>query len=457
MPYKREASKTGENYDLPRTPRDIIYDDIIGDLMEAVELVPWANEVPQNERLTKGAVKGILARIALHAAGKSLRWDLSTGDISSMKMATREDESRIRELYTIARDQTKQVMEKGIHQLNPSFENVWKNICNYRMDSEYYENIFELGFYSRLEVRQEAGSYGEYNGPRSASESKFGKADAGMWAMPGFVISFDPDDTRRATSVWNMRFMNTTPEYKKNKGQPTEFYSMTPAKWRKQWAPEYIAAYTNFNYPMLRYSDILLMFAEADSWLAGRATEDAIDALKQVRKRAFSTKTDEIEAEVYPSDFEGFLEVIIQERAFELAFEGFRKTDLIRWGKLAEKIAETKAENQALIDCYIAGDANTPLNPYNGRVERLRGVEFPRFTYNRDSDGEYVEVVYSRPETNSADWNRTNWLNSDFADGLGQYAIGFVENRTELNPIPSKKINVSPAIYQLPGYIKTSG
>lgn len=449
VPYKREPSKTGENYDLPRTPRDIIYDDLVKDLTEAVDLVPWANEVALNERITKGAVKGILARVALHAAGKSLRWDLETNSPSSMKMATRSDESRIRELYTIARDQTKQIMEKGIHKLNPSFENIWKNICNYRMDAEYNENIFELGFYSRLGVRHEAGSYGDYNGPRSALESKFGKADAGTWVMPSFFLTFDPNDVRRDASIWNLKFMNVTPEYRKNKGQPTEFFSMTPAKWRKQWAPEYIATYTNFNYPMLRYADVLLMFAEADSWLAGKATEDAIDALKQVRKRAFPTQTAQIEAEEYPVNFEDFLEVIIQERAFELAFEGFRKADLIRWGKLAEKIAETKFENQALIDCFINGDANTPLKPYNGNIERVKGEQFPRYVYNRDSDSEYVEIVYSNP---GSGWNRSNWLHSNFADGLAQYAIGFVENRSELYPISIQTQIVSPAISQLPTY-----
>jgi len=450
VPFKLTASKTGENFELPRTSRDVIYDKIIEDLTTAIELVPWANEVDLNERLTKGAVKGILARIALHAAGYSLRWDLETGSSASMKMDTRADQARIRELYTIAKTQTDEIIEKDIHKLNPSFENIWKNICSYKMESEYRENIFELGFFSRLNARHESGSYGAYMGIRSATESKWGLCNGGVWALPSFYLLYDPDDVRRDVSISYLKFNNTTPEYKMNKGQPTELFSITPAKWRKTWAPEYIANYTNFNYPMLRFSDVLLMFAEADSWLANSATTRAIEAVKDVRRRAFPTKITDIDNEVYPSDFEGFLDVIIQERAFELAFEGFRKTDLIRWGKLSSTIEATKKELKALMDCYIAGSESTPLLPYNGSIERLKGQSLPRFVYNRDGGDTFVEVEFSKPS--SGTWNRTNWLHSNFADGLGQYAVGYVKNRSELYPIPTVIKDVSPALSQLPTY-----
>jgi len=451
VPFKTTPSYAGQNFDIPRTSRDTIYDHIIGDLTKSIELVPWADEVTFDERITKGAVKGILARVSLYAAGYSLRWDLETGDLSTMKMDTRQDQSRIRELYQIARDQTNDIIVKGIHKLNPNYETIWKNICTYKIDNQYMENIFEIGFYSRLQVRHEAGSFGAYMGPRSAVESKWGKCDGGVWALPSFYLKFDPEDTRRDVSISYLQFKNTTPEYKMNKGQPTDLSAITPAKWRMQWAPQYIPYYTNFNYPLLRFSDVLLMFAEADSWLAGQATPDAIEALKQVRRRAFPTKTATIDAEVYPTDFNGFLNTIIDERAFELAFEGFRKTDLIRWNKLASTIDATKNEIAALNACYTPGNSQTPLNPYDGSIERLKGTILPRVVYNRDNGGTFVEVTFTKPES-TVGWTSSNWLNTTFADGMGQFAIGFVPNRSELYPIPTTIRNVSPSLSQLPTY-----
>ncbi len=51
-------------------------------------------------------------------------------------------------------------------------------------------------------------------------------------------------------------------------------------------------------------------------------------------------------------DKANFLKAIQQERAWELSGEGMRRADLIRWGILAEKIAETKAAVQAIRATY---------------------------------------------------------------------------------------------------------
>src|SRR5690606_17336255 len=43
------------------------------------------------------------------------------------------------------------------------------------------------------------------------------------------------------------------------------------------------------NFPLLRYSDVLLMFAEADFQVNGGPTAEAVEAVNQVRRRAWST------------------------------------------------------------------------------------------------------------------------------------------------------------------------
>ena len=58
---------------IPASNRDSTYDHLIADLAIAKDLVPWRTEVPRNERITKGAVKALSAKLALFRGGYSLR------------------------------------------------------------------------------------------------------------------------------------------------------------------------------------------------------------------------------------------------------------------------------------------------------------------------------------------------------------------------------------------------
>ncbi|MCH5716642.1 RagB/SusD family nutrient uptake outer membrane protein [Niabella hibiscisoli] len=57
------------NLFLEKTDRDVIYDSLIADLKRAEDLVPWRTEVSSDERITKGAVKALRARLALYSGG----------------------------------------------------------------------------------------------------------------------------------------------------------------------------------------------------------------------------------------------------------------------------------------------------------------------------------------------------------------------------------------------------
>ena len=121
-------------------------------------------------------------------------------------------------------------------------------------------------------------------------------------------------------------------------------WEYNPGKWRTWWATyKSTSSYTGIDHILLRYADVLLMFAEADSWLNNGPTPDAIAALKQVRKRAFKGNEALIDAETYPSDLAGFMAVMMDERAWELGAEGIRKWDLIRWNKLGERLVAARA------------------------------------------------------------------------------------------------------------------
>ena len=148
VPFKPGPSKSGENFFVDRVDRDTIYNQIIKDLQKAVDLVPWRKDVSPQARFTKGAVKGMLARIALHAAGYSLRWDPDTKQIIGMR--THPDAAKVREYYQIARDQTWDIINDPgqNHKLNPEFINVWKTLCGQKFDTDFGESMFEIGFWN---------------------------------------------------------------------------------------------------------------------------------------------------------------------------------------------------------------------------------------------------------------------------------------------------------------------
>ncbi|MBC6997067.1 RagB/SusD family nutrient uptake outer membrane protein [Cytophaga sp. FL35] len=90
------------------------------------------------------------------------------------------------------------------------------------------------------------------------------------------------------------------------------------------------------NLRLLRYADILLMYAEAEFMLNG-STADALDAINQVRARADMPALTSIT-----------MQDIEDERVKELSLERTRYFDILRWGKVEEYIVnkpELKSES----------------------------------------------------------------------------------------------------------------
>ena len=108
-------------------------------------------------------------------------------------------------------------------------------------------------------------------------------------------------------------------------------------KWRRETVYEKQMSakslYTTINFPILRYADVLLMYAEAINEYAGAPDDQAKEAIREIRKRA-GVKTDVS----LLGDYRSFRDLVRNERGRELAFEGLRKWDLIRWGTFVEKM-----------------------------------------------------------------------------------------------------------------------
>ncbi|MEI6946978.1 RagB/SusD family nutrient uptake outer membrane protein [Paraflavisolibacter sp. H34] len=343
VPYKAEPTKSDlSNVFLPVSDRDEIYDKLLADLQEADNMSSWVGSGNYGtvERITKGFIKGLTARIALFRGGYSIRnkqgWPTERG-------------ANWRQYYELARTKCQEIMANGKHQLNPDYQNIWKKLNSMELDQTYFENLFEVA-----NGLGRSGEMGYTIGVRFMPNKKYGFGNNAnvVNTTPYYFYSFDQKDLRRDYTVAYYTYSNSAGEAKEVfVSNPLSF---TFAKWDQRmmgdkWKALNLAASGKFgygiNWSIMRYSDVLLMFAEAENALNGGPTAAAKDALKKVRSRAFAAGDRAQKVEVYVNNLAGeqdFFNAIVNERAWEFGGEAVRKYDLIRWNLLEAKIQEQR-------------------------------------------------------------------------------------------------------------------
>jgi hypothetical protein len=111
------------------------------------------------------------------------------------------------------------------------------------------------------------------------------------------------------------------------------------------------------NFPVLRYADVLLIYAEALNEAnhgPGNNDSQAYWAINQIRRRAFGFPLDSPStADLSGLDEVGFREAIQKERLREFVQEGQRWFDLVRWGILLEALHSVPAKAGATERNYL--------------------------------------------------------------------------------------------------------
>ncbi|HYE55717.1 MAG TPA: RagB/SusD family nutrient uptake outer membrane protein, partial [Chitinophagaceae bacterium] len=324
----------------PKMDRDSIYNVLLDDLATAAGLLPWRTEVAADERITQGAARALRARIALYRGGYSLR--------RNRKM---ERGSNHKTYYQIARDECDAIMKRpDQHKLNPSYMSVFKDyICAHRIEPNG-EVIWEVAMGGGTSALGDS-KMGYYNGPRWNN-----LGNSALTILPNYFYMFDSTDTRRDVTVapYNVNQNGTLA------GRTLQ--TLVDGKFRRDWITNPVmltsnAQYFGLNWPMIRFSDVLLMFAEAENELNNGPTAAAKAAFEQVRLRAFGGDASLIGTT--PSTYQEFFDAIVKERALEFGSEGIRKYDLIRWNLLKTKLDETKA-----LLAVMAARSAAPWNTY---------------------------------------------------------------------------------------------
>jgi hypothetical protein len=431
-----------------KVDRDSLYSQLLADLSMASSLVPWRNELAAigdqpDERITKAAVKALRARIALFRGGYSLRQD------GTMKRG-----SDHLSYYQIAKAECTDIINSGIHGLNQSFRSLWKDqVCGHAVNDPDGELIFQASAIGLTGA--EDSKLGYYNGPRVNN-----LGNSSVNPLPTYLYLFDSTDLRRDVTIAHY--------YTLTNGTKTgqAITNMNDGKYRRDWitnpviSPTSAVQYFSLKWQIIRYSDVLLMLAEAENEING-PTAVAYSAANMVRRRGYGKSIStpdalvDITAGLSKTDF---FKALVRERALELGGEGIRKYDLIRWNLIQVALNETKANllkmstntamtNPSYMAAYPAYCVTTALPIY---MYYNTGTT----SDNQNIGGLWRNSLYNTaPGSTPSGTTRVNWVRAEInSTSLSRFATGFTTGKTELLPLPNAALGANFNLVQNPNY-----
>ncbi|MBS1567702.1 MAG: RagB/SusD family nutrient uptake outer membrane protein [Bacteroidetes bacterium] len=415
-----------------KVDRDTLYNHLLADLKTAEDLVPWRNDLgtigdAPDERLTKGSIKGLRARIALFKGGYSLRSD-----------GQMHRPSDYLTYYQIARDEANDIINSGQHSLNTSFKSLWKDqVCAHAVTDPNGELMFQAS--ASGGTGAEDSKLGYYNGP-----TVNGLGNKSVNVLPTYFYAFDSTDLRRDVTCapYNVAANGTT-----KVGQAIT--AICDGKYRRDWIsnpaidPNNKIQYFGLKWQILRYSDVLLMFAEAENEINGPTTA-AYNAVNMVRRRGYGKPVSTADATVDLSSGlskSDLFTAIVKERSLELGGEGIRKYDLIRWNLLGTTLNNTKAALLAM-STSTAPYNNLPLNMYYYT------------TSTADDKAIWANSFYKpAPGSTPAGTTKVTWVSAAInTTALARFATNFTAGKSELLPLPQAGLDANINLKQNPGY-----
>lgn len=283
---------TDDEIYVSRSHKQLVYDRIIEDFTLASEYLPVNYPSPDNKgRATKGSALGLLAKAYL--------------TIGEFQMASQT---------------AKQVMEIGVYDLYTDYADNFKDA---RRNGT--ESVFAAQF-SKIMTSQ--------NNQIVISGLPYikGTFDAGVEIMlptDDLLNSYEEGDYRKEVTFFDQYWYDT----------------FDPHIW-KHWDQNAYdpdeTAQCGSNFAIMRYSEILLIYAEAQNEISG-PTQEAYDAINQVRARA-RNGNDSVLPDLTGLSKDEFKDAVLQERRVEFVNEGIRWYDLVRTGNLEEYVKRAKGD-----------------------------------------------------------------------------------------------------------------
>ena len=276
---------------IARTPVADVYKVIIADLLAAEAGLPVSHSGANLGRVTKGAAQALLGKVYLY----------------------NKDYANAEKYFLL-------VINSGKYGLMDNFQEVW-----HRSFENNKESIFEVQF-------ADIGGSGSNGRNGSYLPAVNGATGSGLATKRAFD-AFDPTDPRRAMSIFRPGD-SFAPNVSTALATFSAVWSATGYAVKKGMWPIMYVNSNGINYPIIRYADVLLMYAEAANEL-NKLTE-ARAAVNQVRARP-SVNMPAITA-ANTGTKAAMFNAINKERQVELMFEFIRFNDLRRWGLALQEL-----------------------------------------------------------------------------------------------------------------------
>ena len=285
-----------EGYSYGRNPSAEVYTQIITDLTEAEAVLPHEFTGADIGRATKGAAAALLGKVYL----TQKRWDLAIPQLKKV-------------IDNVALNR---------YQIMPTYAGVF-GIAN----ENNRESIFEVQF--KKGATGEGSPFTNQFAPIGSGTAVVSVGNPLGQNIPTAEMSnaYEPGDVRKAVSMRNSYVLGA------NTVQHNYIvkYAGVPAANLD----------SDNNWIVLRYADVLLMYAEALNEQGYVADGPAFTYLNQIRGRAglLNKTSNNANLALRVADQAAFRLAIEQERRVELAFEGHRWFDLVRTGRAVTLLA----------------------------------------------------------------------------------------------------------------------
>lgn len=290
------TSSTGISFSIPQQPAAQIYAFIETELKESYLHMHTKDQyvtegMTDYSRMSRGAALGILARTYLV-------------------------QKKYAECKEVCRMLIEEQAENGNYKLMPSYKKMFET--NGHENTEFIWALAGDGINngSLLQIYL----YKPWKNPEPSFKDVYLEWNGDISIRYSFYKSFDAEDKR-------LEGMYYDSESNANKVMITKYPAKTPDK-----------TCSSTDFPVVRYADILLMYAES-LLFADNDIEGAVFWMNEVRRRAGVKELDYLKENKESLEYK-----LYNERRWELYFEGCGKRDMMRFGKLLYHIQNTSKD-----------------------------------------------------------------------------------------------------------------
>lgn len=309
VPLQLEATKSfkSDSY-LPRSLKEDVYAQIFEDLFKAEASLPEVRVGDNKGRPTIWAAKAFIAKAVLKQG----------------------------ENYQLAKTKLEEIINSGQFGLWSDYAEVFKIANNIGKEA-----VFSISFLMGNDINSTLWEGGHLVFRTLPGGVYGGRPNGGGLESPTMDLynAFEDNDRRKEVGFMTQDVIN---------GKVVTFDSPQVIKyWDREAEP--LVNNTENDLQLIRYAGVLLMYAEVLNEINQGSTPEALDAINQVRRRArFADGAERlgILPDLTTMDYESFKSAILHERRLELFWEGHRWFDLVRFGKLAEKVKLAKPDSQ---------------------------------------------------------------------------------------------------------------